>query len=84
MNESLVIQFYYFSYYNLSISTGSGCSDNVKFSTTLYIGLDNDVETISIEKGYRNITIGNKIFESSLIEKYHFCVCAVTIDKEKV
>ena len=84
MNKVLGFQFYYFRYYNLSISTGSCCPDNVKFSTTLYIGVDNEVETISIKKGYRNITIANEIFESSLIEKYHFCVRAVTLDKDKV
>ena len=68
----------------MSISTGSGCSDNVKFFTKLYIGVDNEVEKITIKKGYRNITIANEIFESSLIEKYHFCVIAVTLDKKKV
>ena len=42
------------------------------------------METITIQKSVKNITFGNDVFESKLIEKYQFCVRAVVMDVETV
>ena len=67
-------------YYELSIASGedSDCSSDKEFSTNLVFDGDKHEETITIQKSIKNITIGNEIFESKLIEKYLFCVRAVT------
>ena len=73
-------------YYELSIASGKNpdCSSNKEFSTNLVIDGDKYKETITIQKSVKNITIGNEIFESKLIEKYQFCVRAVVIDVKTV
>ena len=73
-------------YYELSIASGedSDCSSDKEFSTnSVFVG-DKHEETITIQKSVKNITIGNEIFESKLIEKYQFCVRAVVMDVKTV
>ena len=73
-------------YYELSIASGedSGCSSDKEFSTNLAFDGDKHEKTITIQKSVKNITIGNEIFESKLIEKYLFCVRAVVMDVKTV
>ena len=84
--ESFIASLNEIRYYELSIASGedSNCSSVKEFSTNLYIDSDKHEETITIQKGVKNITIGNEIFESKLIEKYQFCVRAIVMDVNTV
>ena len=83
-NEVSFVSLNEIRYYELSIASGenSNCSSDKEFSTNLVI--DKHEKTITIQKSVENITIGNEIFESKLIEKYKFCVRAVVKDVKTV
>ena len=74
---SFIVSLNEIRYYELSIASGedSNCSSDKEFSTNLVIDGDKHEKNITIQKSVENITIGNEIFESKLIEKYKFCVC---------
>ena len=73
-------------YYELSIASGEdfGCPSDKEFTTNLVFDGDKHEKTITIQKSVKNITIGNEIFESKLIEKYQFCVRAIVMDVNTV
>ena len=69
---------------SVSLEGSSDCSPKKEFSTNVYIDADKKFETIFVQKGVKNISIGNDIFESELIANYQFCVRAVVLQDQTV